>query len=104
MDINKINEKIDAALLSLEGIKRAEADDALFDGILQRLEKKTVVAVLVPMRMVWLAAASFALILLLNVASFVAKSNGVSQKRGNNEGVHSEAAMAIADIYLSPKS
>ena len=98
MENNKINQKIDAALSSLDGIQRAEADNALFDGILQKLdEKKIKVRQIVPMRTVWLAAASMALVVAMNVALLV--SSG--QNEGNTEGVHSAAATEIARTYLN---
>ncbi len=95
MENNRINQKIDAAMSSLDGIQRAEADAALFDSILHRLdEKKINVRTIVPMRTVWLAAASFALIVSLNVVLLL--QNGV-----NTEGSPSAAARAIAQTYFN---
>jgi hypothetical protein len=95
MEDNRINQKIDAALSSLDGIKRAEVDDALFDGILHKLdEKKIKVRTIVPIQTVWLAAASFALIASLNVVLLI-------QNRGNTEGSPSTAASAIAQTYFN---
>jgi hypothetical protein len=94
MDNNNINQKIDAALSSLDGIQRAEADDALYDSILHKLtEKKIKVRAIVPMRTVWLAAASFALIVSLNVVLLV-------QNVKNTEG-SSSAARAISQTYFN---
>jgi hypothetical protein len=100
MEDSRINQKIDAALSSLDGIQQAEADDALFEGILYRLdEKKINVRAIVPMRTVWLAAASFALIVALNASLLL--TNAPNGK--NTEGVHSAAA-AIAQSYLNPNN
>jgi hypothetical protein len=96
MNNKTINQKIEAALSSLDGIQQAEADDALFDGILHQLnEKKIKVTAIVPMRTVWLAAASFALVVSLNVVLLV-------QNQRHTEGGHSSAARAISQIYFSP--
>ncbi len=95
---NPINQKIESALSSLDGLKHAEADDALFDGIWHRLnEKKNNLKAIVPMRTVWLAAASFALIIALNV-SLLLKNEPNSH---STEGGHSPAARAIAQSYLN---
>jgi hypothetical protein len=95
MENNRINQKIDAAMSSLDGIKRAEVGDALFDSILHQLdEKKINVTTLVPIRTVWLAAASFALIVALNAVLLV-------QNARYTEGSPSAAASAIAQTYFN---
>lgn len=95
MEDNRINQKIDAALSSLDGIQRAEAEGALFDSILHKLEEKKIkVRSIVPMRTVWLAAASFALIISLNVVLLL-------QNALHTEGSSSAAARVIAQTYFN---
>jgi hypothetical protein len=93
MDNNQINQKIETALSSLDGIQRAEADDALYEGILHRLDEKRIkVSTIVPMHTVWLAAASFAIIVSLNVVLLVTN---------NPDNGHHSAASAIAQTYFN---
>ena len=105
MKDNNSHQKIEDALSSLEGIERAEADPSLYDSILQRIDaRKTKIQKIIPMRTVWLAAASFVFMTLLNVVSLIHKSKkqqNALAKHGVTEGGYSAASAAIAHIYLN---
>ena len=91
MKDNNIHQRIEDALASLEGIERAEVDPSLYDSILQRVDaQKTKMKKIIPMRTVWLAAASFAFMTFLNVASLIYKSQNKQNalaKQGLTDGI-----------------
>lgn len=62
------NKKIDEVLNSLDGIKSAEANPFLYSRILNKIQ--TSAKEYTPAKIIWLAAASFLLLLFLNISAF----------------------------------
>lgn len=70
-----MNEKeTDEIINSLEGLKPAEPGPFLYAGILERI--RSAEEEYTPLRIVWLAAASFLLLLLLNIQALRRPGNG----------------------------
>ncbi len=102
MKEEEINQKIDAALTSLDDLKKAETDDALLGNIMQRIDNQRLrVQKMVPMQTVWLAAASFALIVVFNISSLIFKSRDDRDGKFSVSTEHS-AARSLAQTYFTP--
>jgi hypothetical protein len=75
MDMNKEN-WIEEVMNSLDGVKSAEANPFLYSRIVNKIHSAKVDYA--PLKLVWLAAASFALLLLLNF-TIIKSSNSKSK-------------------------
>jgi hypothetical protein len=85
--------KIEETLNSLEGIQKAEANPFLYAQVMARLEKGEAVVVSIAPRVIWQAAACFAVLITLNVLVW-AHSN-------NHSGLHAEKNNPVVQEYLS---
>jgi hypothetical protein len=89
MDMN--NEKrINEVLNSLDKIQRAEASPFLYDRILYKINAEG--SEYTPARLVWLAAASFALLLILNIT--------ILKKAKNSSAAQSESQTLASGYNL----
>jgi hypothetical protein len=85
---------VEEILYSAENIKRVQANGNLFAGVQSRLHAKGRQLVIVPVRTVWLAAASIALLLALNISALLF----ANQPKANT--VHSSSLSQNSfDIY-----
>ena len=87
---------INDTLNSLDGMRQAEPSPFLFAKIRNRLATSPSVAY-VPMRTVWLAIASFTLLLLLNLQI-------ISQPSRSNSLQTNELNTVVSDMHLFPAS
>jgi hypothetical protein len=99
--MDSLDKKIEQTLSALDGIQRAEVPDDLFEKTLKRIAESHPVKVvkMVPMRTVWLAAASFALMVSLNLAFWVSGNTAVAPK--NSPQTCTKAACSIAELYIN---
>ncbi len=79
MDMNK-EKWINEVMNSLDDVKSAEANPFLYNKILNKISSGKVEQM--PLKLVWLAAASFLLLVLLNF-SIIKKSDSASSKSKN---------------------
>ena len=81
--MNSKNQKIEEVMNSLDGIQKAEPNPFLYSKILNKISEKA--NEYTPMKIVWLAAASFALLLLLNWQAL--RSNHTGSKTNDKSTV-----------------
>jgi hypothetical protein len=89
MDMNK-EKWINEVMSSLDNVKSAEADPFLYNRIISRLEKGA--ASQAPARLVWIAAASFAVLVFVNIYALK------TQNKSSNSAGRSDVE-TLADAY-----
>ena len=87
------NKEIEKILNSLEGIQKPEANPFLYEKVMNRLTGKEAAVVSMAPRVVWQAAACFAILIALNVFVLI-RSN-------TNENSQSENTNPMAQEYFS---
>jgi hypothetical protein len=79
--------RIDEVMNSLDGIRGAEANPFLYTRIMNKVE--TAAREYTPARLVWLAAASFAVLILLNLTAIKSITKGESATSSDFKSVAS---------------
>ncbi|MCU0342028.1 MAG: hypothetical protein MUE30_19325 [Spirosomaceae bacterium] len=91
-------EWLNNVLNSTQGIQRAEAPDSLWVKIQQELKNEVKVIAMVPRRTVWLAAASVALLILLNLVAV--RSYHPTQKMTALEALMAEYQLSAENLSM----
>ncbi|HXB42033.1 MAG TPA: hypothetical protein VNZ49_15935 [Bacteroidia bacterium] len=92
MENKDINNEIEKTLNSLDNLQKTEVSSFLYDKIIIRLQNKEAKIVSIAPRLVWQAAACFAVLITLNVFVWTRSANTTETKTqtGNNNPVAKE--------------
>ena|ERR1700758_2350289 len=84
------NKEIEKTLNSLNGIQKPEENPFFYEKVMLRLEKKEAVIVSISPRVIWQAAACFAVLIALNIFVWLRSSNNENFQSQNNNPIAQE--------------
>lgn len=95
MENKNINNEVEKTLNSLDNLQKAEANAFLYDKVMMRLENKEAKVVSIAPRLVWQAAACFAVLITLNIFVWTRSANTSETK------TQAENTNPVAKEYFS---
>lgn len=95
MKNKNINSEIEKTLNSLDNLQKAEANAFLYDKVIMKLQNKEAKVVSIAPRLVWQAAACFAVLITLNIFVWTRSANTTETK------TQAENTNPVAKEYFS---